>query len=320
VPATVAPRLEGLLLGPGWANLDEHYDQSAEGGYSIAVRWGGADERGAFNLTSQRLAVRSGSEGTSLVAATRRFVVLARASYGGEDGSYVENLLIATPGGAPRLDPISSTADALQATTYWGVAPALTMANGGVVVLATGATDMAPHVTLHTLLQLGPDGAEVARRVYVFPAEEHEIFPAVTASNEVGLVARARRGTALVFHPIAGGESRAMGDLHTPGGACAAGTGRTRMLRTSTATAPITVNETAVGSEPLVNVIEVAANGDACVSAIFPSPEASYEGVAASAFGVPVSWVNRGRVTAMSLSPETGSLALTCTVTPPPAD
>lgn len=320
VPATVAPRLEGLLLGPGWANLDEHYDQSAEGGYSIAVRWGAADERGAFTLTSGRLPVRSGTESASLVAATRRFVVLARASYDAEDGSYVENLLIATPGGTPRLDPISSHADELQTTTYWSVAPALTLGNGGVVLLATGASDMAPHVTLHTLVHLGPDGAEVARRVYVFPAEEHELFPAVTASNEVGLVARARRSAALVFHPIAGGESRAMGDLHTPGGACAAGTGRTRMLRSSTATAPITVNGESVGYEPLVNVIEVAANGDACVAAIFPAPDASFEGVAASAFGVPMGWVNRGRVTAMSVAPETGSLALTCTVTPPPAD
>lgn len=320
VPATVAPRLEGLLLGPGWANLDEHYEQSEAGGYSIGLRWGGVDERGAFTLASQRLATRSSSESTSLVAATRRFAVVARASYDAEDGAYVENLLVVAPNGAPRLDPISNAADDLQRTTYWTVDPALPLSGGGVVILATGATDMAPQVTLYTLVQLGPDGAEVARRVYVFPAEEHELFPAATASNEVGLVSRARRGTALVFHPIGGGASRALGDLRTPGGACGAGGGRTRMLRTSTATAPITVNERSVGYEPFVNVIEVAANGDACVSAIFPSPSASFDGVAESAYGVPLAWLNRGRPTAMSLAPETGSLALTCTVNPPPAD
>ena len=97
---------------------------------------------------------------------------------------------------------------------------ALTLANGGLVVLATGATDMAPHVNLHVLLHIGPDGREVARRLMVFPAEEHELFPAATSANEIGLVSRPRRGTALTFHPIGGGEPRAMGDLHTPGGAC----------------------------------------------------------------------------------------------------
>lgn len=317
--ATVAPRLDGLLLGPGWANFYEHFDQ-ATSGYSVALRWGGADDRGAFSLTSQRLAVRSGSEGGTLIAATRRLGVVSRAGYDDELGAYVEDLLVATPDAAPRLVHVSSTADDLQRSASWGVAPALTLANGGLVILATGVTDMAPHITLHALIHLGPDGAEIARRLFVFPAEEHELFPAATSSNEVGLVSRARRGTALVFHPIGGGDSRAMGDLHTPGGACDRAAGRTRMLRTSTATSPVTINGESVGYEPLVNVIEVAANGDACVSAVFPSPYASYETVAETAFGVPLAWTSAGRVRAMSVSPEIGSVPLTCTVTPPPAE
>jgi hypothetical protein len=300
-PDHLAP-LMPYIVGGGWANVqcldafhsDDGYedaDADGDGSCSFRGRWGGVDARGTFSVESSTGPIPAAQSDTStLMAATRTLALVVQNTNEG-----TMTLVTLRPGQAPTALAPVELPQGNDVVPYTALALPL---DGGGLLARIGfwySADVSGDVIVH----VGPDGHEIARRIYVWPASIATRMQAVRGAA-IGIVTRDDGG--LVFYDADGAAQR-LGDAPENVGACGSARPTVRML---TSEAPLVLG--LHGYEPggFSNVLAYSSTG-LCVESV------AYQGWGGPpAPGVPIGALSRGALHFVATSPEIGTVPLDC--------
>lgn len=283
-PTGVPPVLEGLRVGPGWMHVSTRSTDDGDG-YRIAVRWGGADARGAYVFESTEMTTTTtDGYGATLLASTRRVGLIAISGDGGT------TLYLLRPDQAPTAvgTPVHGSFSE----------PGLVLADGSIVVRGRDEGDVA---IVDTLVHVGVDGTERARRTYAWP---YSLRTMVAASGaQPGIVTWT--GRALAFYGANGAAPQALGDAADAIPLCGTARPSARMVLHDAGLASITMGYDTIANDDVLAFTPAGL----CVEAIVRGPsDYSSDG----APGVVSASVARGALHAVAVSPERGLVTLTC--------